>query len=167
MGQLKGGQASLPEAVFIGISTQSDTTPVGFWRGELNKARQVRGGAVTLPGYLPVLYEMPSHIGNDEARWSDPANWFYANPNLGRSVTLQWLRAAFEGAKVTGRAELLRWCSQHLNLEISGAMVGTDNRWAGAYMWEVAKHPTMRTLQDLLNMSDLVCCGVDVAAPMT
>jgi len=161
VGQLRGGQASIPEAVTIMISTASDRPAVGFWRSELDKARRVRDGEIDLPGYLPCLWEFPKDVAADESKWSDPDNWHLVNPNLGRSVQLDWLKQSFASAQATSRTETLRWASQHLNLHLVGNIAGVDNRWAGGQHWDRQRHPTIRTLDQLLDACDIVSVGVD------
>jgi phage terminase large subunit-like protein len=94
-------------------------------------------------------------------RWKDPATWRLTNPNLGRSVSLDWLKRAYKEAEAAGSAELARWASQHLNLENTGEAIAADDRWAGAYLWPDAHDPQLRDLDDVLDFSDIVAVGVD------
>lgn len=50
-------------------------------------ACQVRDGLVDDPTFLPVIYEAAK-----EADWTDEATWHKANPNLGVSVSMSYLR---------------------------------------------------------------------------
>lgn len=50
-------------------------------------ACKVRDGIVPNKRFLPVIYEVPR-----DADWKDEANWRLANPNLGVSVSLDYLR---------------------------------------------------------------------------
>ncbi len=152
IGQLKGGLLPNPEAFFITITTQSERPPSGVFKSALNTARRVRDGQIKLP-LLPVLYEFPADVD-----WRDPANWHMVTPNNGRSITVERLVSDFEEAQDKGEAEMRRWASQHLNIEIGLALA--DDRWAGADYWEAAGDPTL-TLDTLLARSEVVTIGID------
>jgi phage terminase large subunit-like protein len=134
VGQLRGGQASIPEAQFVWISTQSDVTPRGFWKDELDKARSVRDGKINLAGYLPILFEPPPEFAKDLVVASDPAMWRMVNPNLGYSITEDWMIRSFREAMATGEQETRRWLSQHANVEVAAFDIGED-AWGGAECW--------------------------------
>jgi phage terminase large subunit-like protein len=61
-------------------------------------------------------------------------------PNLNRSVTIAVLEKEFEEAKQSGEAEIRRWASQHLNIEI-GSRCG---RTAGAVRITGKAAPTLQ-----------------------
>jgi phage terminase large subunit-like protein len=152
IGQLRGGLVSQPEGFLITISTQSERTPSGVFLAELRKARAVRDGTLKAP-ILPVLYEFP-----DGVAWDDPANWPMVTPNEGRSITVARLVPDYEAARAAGEAELRRWASQHLNVEIGLAL--RCDAWAGAAYWEPQVDQTI-TLEAVLERSDVVTLGVD------
>jgi len=84
---------------------------------------------------LPVLYEFPPEMQQDQAKpWRDPANWPMVSPNLGRSISMERLVAAFQDEEQKGEGQLRLWASQHLNVEIGLALM--SDRWAGADYWE-------------------------------
>lgn len=162
MGQLRGGRISNPDAFFAIITTQSDEPPVGVMETELKKARGIRDG--TLHGdTLSVLYEFPGDIAKPVAsgltpKWFNSKLWPMVTPNLGRSVTIPVLEKEFEEAKQSGDAEIRRWASQHLNIEI-GLSLRSDG-WAGAVLWERGIDRTL-TLETLLERCEVVTVGVD------
>lgn len=57
-------------------------------------ACRVRDGHVRDPQFLPVIYEITA-----EEDWTDERNWTKANPNLGESVQLEFLRAEVQKAQ--------------------------------------------------------------------
>lgn len=57
-------------------------------------ACKVRDGILANPGFLPVIYE-----ATKEDPWDDEATWRKANPNLGISVSLDYLRKECQHAK--------------------------------------------------------------------
>jgi phage terminase large subunit-like protein len=151
IGQLRGGLISQPEGFLVTITTQSERPPSGVFRSELLKARMVRDGKLTAP-ILPVLYEFPPDVD-----WRDPANWHMVTPNEGRSVSVKRLIPDFHQAESAGDAELRRWASQHLNIEIGLAL--QSDRWVGADFWE--QQGTKLSLDDLIARSEVITVGID------
>jgi len=160
IGQIRGGMIAIPEAFFAMITTQSDQPPRGAFASELRNARGIRDGRT--PGRtLSVLYEFPERFIKDKAippAWKEPKNWWMVTPNLDKSVTLAKLEEMLERAERDGDGEVIRWASQHLNIEI-GLALGSD-RWAGADHWQAAAETTL-TLDELLNRSEVVVMGAD------
>ena len=156
LGQLKGGMASVPEAFFIVITTQSDEPPAGVFREELQRARAVRDGADG--AVLPILYEFPEEIqtGRDK-RWRDPDLWRLVTPNADRSISISRLKQDYAEALSKGEAEERRWVSQHLNVEIGLALHA--NRWVGADYWEAASRSL--TLEQLIARCEVCTIGID------
>jgi phage terminase large subunit-like protein len=158
LGQIRGGMISQPEALGVIISTQSEEPPAGVFRTELMKARAVRDGRDAVSRTLPVLYEFPDDIAKDRELWRNPANWPMVVPNDGRSITIVRLAQEFAVAEQSGAAELARWASQHLNIEV-GLGLKTD-AWPGAAHWLAQAEPGL-TLDKLLERSEVVTVGVD------
>jgi phage terminase large subunit-like protein len=158
IGQLRGGMIAYPESFLVFITTQSEVAPSGAFRSELRKARTIRDSGRQAGRVLPVLYEFPTDIAGDRSKWSDPANWHLCNPNLGRSITLGRLIEDYEVAKESDEAELRRWASQHINLEI-GLGLHSD-RWPGADYWEAAGDSSL-TLDEIIRRSDAIVAAVD------
>lgn len=162
LGQLRGGRISNPEAFFAIITTQSDEPPVGVMAVELKKARDIRDGIVQ-GDTLSVLYEFPKDIVKpgqlgDVPLWYDSKLWPMVTPNLNRSVTIDVLEKEFDEAMQSGEAEIRRWASQHLNIEI-GLSLRSD-RWTGTAFWESRADPTL-TLESLLARCQVATIGID------
>jgi phage terminase large subunit-like protein len=161
LGQLWGGLVSKPGGFLLMITTQSDEQPAGVFKDELQLARGVRDGRVTgeAATVLPILYEFPEEFQTDPAQpWKDPACWPMVLPNLGRSVQIDLLRPQFFEAVEKGDAELNRWASQHLNIEIGLGL--HSNRWAGADFWLDAAEQGL-TLDDLFDRCEVAVVGID------
>ncbi|WP_342212769.1 terminase large subunit [Pukyongiella litopenaei] len=155
--ELRGGLASRPEGFLLQITTQSKVEPVGQFKKELMKARQVRDGAIRLP-VLPILYEFPREIATSE-RWRDEATWGLVNPNLEVSVSLDYLRDEMLTAEQDGQEALALFASQHLNVEIG---IGLHSaRWIGADYWPSCADPTLE-LDELLDRCDVAVVGGDM-----
>lgn len=157
IGQIRGGFLPKPESFFIIITTQSDQPPAGVFKNELNHAREIRDGKIK-GRMLPLLYEFPEAVQRSE-KWRDPKMWAQVNPNMGRSIDLNRLIAAYDEARAKGIEEEQRWASQHLNIEI-GLALG-DDHWAGAPYWEAAADVTLARLEDLLERSEVCVIGID------
>lgn len=156
--QLRGGMLPFPEAFLVTITTQSEDAPVGVFKAELQKARDVRDGILDAP-ILPVLYEFPEEMQRDKGKaWKDPSNWHMVTPNAGRSITIQRLVDDCRVAEATSEAELRAWASQHLNVEIGLAL--RSDRWAGANFWEQQAKKGL-SLDDVLARSEVLTVGID------
>lgn len=156
--QLRGGMLPFPEAFLWMITTQSDGVPVGVFKDELRKARDIRDGKRE-GAMLPVLYEFSRDMQQDRDRpWRDPVNWPMVTPNLGRSISLDRLIEEFRTAEETSAEEMRAWASQHLNIEI-GLALSTDS-WSGAEFWEQQGNSDV-TLEFLMEWSEVIDVGID------
>jgi phage terminase large subunit-like protein len=81
------------------------------------------------------------------------------NPNTGRSVSPEIMASDRAKAEVDGEAELRRWATQHLNVEIGVAL--QSDRWEGADYWAGAADPTLTSLDELLARSEVATVGID------
>lgn len=152
-----GGLASRPEGFVIWLSTQSDDPPAGVFKQKLEYARGVRDGRIKDPRFLPVLYEYPEAMLKANAH-KDPKNWHIANPNLGASVSLEYLEREHAKAVNDGDESMRGFLAKHLNVQIGVALQA--NRWAGADFWERRGDPAL-TLEKLLARSEVVTVGID------
>ena len=159
VGQIRGGILPNPEGFLAIISTQSDEAPSGVFKDELATARAIRDGKAQ-GAMLPVLYEFPKDIAEDKSfprAWQNPEHWPMVLPNLGRSITLERLIEDYETAQTKGEAEIRRWASQHLNIQIG---LSLSDGWAGAEYWEQNADPTL-TLDTIIARSEVVVIGID------
>lgn len=89
---LKTSQGARKQPLLAGISTAGHNRESICW--ELwQHARRVRDGIVRDPYFLPMLYE----IGEGEA-WDDRDVWRKVNPNLGVSISEEFLEGEYERA---------------------------------------------------------------------
>lgn len=159
MQQIRGGGITQTGGQLMMITTQSDARPTGIWETELSKARAVRDGeAGPRPILLPVLYEFPLPLQQNEDYWRDRRNWDMVLPNLGRSISRQRLEDDYvNNGSVSPEAEQI-WASQHLNIQIGIGLRG--DRWIGADYWHEAGTDGL-TLDAILDTSEVVVMGVD------
>lgn len=152
-----GGLVSRPEGFVIYLSTQSDAPPAGVFKQKLDYFRDVRDGIIPDRKSLGVLYEFPKKMLDNE-EYLDPANFYITNPNLGRSVSQEWLEDELV-KELAGDGDTKRtYLAKHLNVEIG--MNLRANRWAGADFWERRGQATL-TLESVLQQSEAVVVGID------
>lgn len=111
-------------------------------------ARQIRDGKVKDDAFLPALYEVPE---NDD--WQDEANWTKANPNLGVSLSIDYLRRECEKAKrdpayenTFRRLHLNQWTSQ-------------EQRWIQMAHWRACA-----VTNEPMDREERVIGGLDLSA---
>jgi len=152
-----GGLVSRPEGFVIYLSTQSDAPPAGIFKSKLEYFRSVRDGSIPDKKSLGVIYEFPRAMLQAEA-YLNPANAYITNPNIGKSVSQEWLddelRKEMAGDGDTRRTFL----SKHLNVEI-GLNLRAD-RWPGADHWEAAGDQAL-TLDEIIERSEVITVGID------
>lgn len=152
-----GGLVSRPEGFIISLSTQSDEPPAGVFKAKLDYARQVRDGQIVNRKFLPILYEFPAKLIESKG-YEDPANFYVTNPNLGRSVSQEWLEEELIKELSGDRTTLATFLAKHLNIEIG--MNLRANRWPGADFWPVRAAESI-TFEALLDQSEVVVIGLD------
>lgn len=152
-----GGQISRDEGWVIYLTTQSDEPPSGVWKDKLNYWRDVRDGKTHDPKTLGILYEYPEDMIADKA-YMDPANFYIANPNLGRSVSSEWLSDQLKRNEPKQDGSFQQFIAKHLNIEIGMSL--RSDRWAGADFWEKCGDRGL-TLESLLERSEVVTIGID------
>ena len=151
-----GGMVSRSEGFLIHITTQSDEPPAGVFKDKLDYARKVRDGEIEDRKFLPIIYEFPAAMVKAEA-YLDPANFYVTNPNLGHSVSEEWLEDELRKEMEKGAETRNVFLAKHLNVEISTNM--RTDRWAGADFW--ADRAIKLTLADLIQRCEVAVVGVD------
>ena len=151
-----GGQVSREEGWVIYLTTQSDEPPAGVFKERLDYWRRVRDGEIHDPRTLGVLYEFPAHMVESKA-YLDPANFYITNPNLGRSVSQEWLEDNMRKNQSKTDGALQQFLAKHLNVEIGLAL--RSDRWAGADFWERQACPL--SLSQILDRAEVVDVGID------
>lgn len=114
----------------------------------LTTARQVRDGQILDDAFLPVIYE-----ATEDEDWTDPAVWRKANPNLGVSVTEEYLARECKKAQENPayentfrRLHLNQWTSQ-------------ESRWIPMNDWRACE-----TSDKPIDKGIPSCGGLDVSA---
>ncbi|MCL4664481.1 terminase large subunit [Burkholderia multivorans] len=153
-----GGQVSRDEGWVIILTTQSDEPPAGVFKEKLQYYRDVRDGKIVDRKSLGVLYEFPPDMVQSKA-YLDPANYYITNPNLGRSVSAEWLEDQLTKIRTKTDGSFQQFIAKHLNVEI-GMNLRSD-RWAGADFWISAGLPERVTLLDLIEQCEVIAAGID------
>ena len=151
-----GGQVSREEGWVIYLTTQSDEPPAGVFKERLDYWRRVRDGEIHDPRTLGVLYEFPAHMIESKA-YLDPSNFYITNPNLGRSVSQEWLEDNLRKNQSKTDGALQQFLAKHLNVEIGLAL--RSDRWPGADFWERQACPL--SLSQILERAEVVDVGID------
>ena len=154
-----GGMASRPEGFVIYLTTQSSGTPNGIFKQKLDYARAVRDGEVINKTFLPVLYEYPNSMIENES-YLDSKNWFIPNPNLNASVSLDFLENQFNQVKDI-RESLQDFLSKHLNVQQT--MNLKEHNWQ-AFTDLLPHSESVFTLEDLIERSEVISIGFDGAS---
>ncbi|MCH8851198.1 MAG: terminase large subunit [Planctomycetes bacterium] len=132
---------ALPDGEMIDVletSTGAREQPLGFYISTSDYehpnspcndmheyASKVRDGLVDNPYFLPVIFE----AGRDDD-WTDPEVWARANPNLGVSLTLEYMEEQCKKAQAT---PVFENTFKRLNLNIRTAQ---DVRWIQKDKWD-------------------------------
>lgn len=88
-------------------------------------ACKVRDGVIDDPAFLPVIYE--ATLDDD---WTDPDVWAKVNPNLGVSVSLEYIEREYRRARETPTYENT-FKRLHLNMRTQ-----QDVRWLSLEQWD-------------------------------
>ncbi|MFH5773582.1 terminase large subunit [Paracoccus sp. NGMCC 1.201697] len=152
-----GGLVSRPEGFVIYLTTQADAPPAGVFKDKLDYARDVRDGKIEDKRFLPVLYEFPKAMLDADA-FMDPANFYVTNPNMGRSVSQEWLEREMGKELAKDASTRATFLAKHLNVEIG--MNLRANRWPGADFWARRADKAL-TYEALLQRCEVVVVGVD------
>jgi phage terminase large subunit-like protein len=153
-----GGLVSRPEGFVISITTQSDAPPAGVFKAKLHYFRNVRDGVIKDPKSIGVLYKFPPSMVEDRSCFKSE-NLYITNPNLGRSVSQEWLEDQLQKVQAGDDAAKWTFYAKHLNIEI-GLSLGND-AWAGSRYWLGAADESLQDLDTLLERSEVVVVGID------
>lgn len=133
-----------------------------------NYTAKILDGVIDDDSFFGIIYTLDE--GDD---WRDESNWIKANPNLGVSVALDYLRNEARQAAVMPRA-LTNFLTKHLNVWVSGESLWCNmERWrecgidytVDEYIeWARSNGATVYGGLDLASVSDLASFGLIAVA---
>ena len=109
------GSLMKPNSQLIGLSTAGDPNQKRQILNQLYEyGKQVSLGKFIDETFLFRCWQLP-----DDADWTDPANWHYANPALGQNLKMDDLESIFAQEMETGHESSWRrlHCNQFVTLE--------------------------------------------------
>jgi len=110
---MQSGQISRRQPIMIIITTAGDDNPASAYAVEHDYAEKVLEKVIDDDSYFAYITTV-----DDKSKWEDPREWAKANPNLGISVSLDFLAKLCQKAKESpiDKADFLRY---HLNVRTS------------------------------------------------
>ena len=135
------GARRQPLIVYI---TTADWDRDSICNEKYDYACKVRDGIIDDSAFLPVIYE-----AGPQEDWTDPAVWARANPNLGVSVSREYLQRECQRARETPSYENT-FKRLHLNMRTQ-----QDVRWLSSDAWDACGN----TRIDLNALRGRVCYG--------
>lgn len=154
---LETATASRTQPLIIHITTAGfDKHSICFEKYDY--AKKVRDGIIDNPYFLPVIFE-----ASEEDDWTSEETWVKANPNLGVSVEIDYLRQACkEAQEIPAKENTFK--RLHLNL-----WTKQDVRWLSKDVWDqcydafvesdLTGHPCYAGI-DLSSTTDLSCISL-------
>jgi phage terminase large subunit-like protein len=121
---LSSSMGSRKNPLMLAISTAGfvlDGLATEFVKG----GKAVLNGDVANDSLLFMIYEL-----DEDDVWSEEQNWIKANPNLGVSLGLEWLKDKCESAKIYGGRHITEFMVKHCNI-----FVGSDTVWIEEEVW--------------------------------
>ena len=167
LSEVVGSLASQPDGFVIYASTQSDDPPTGVFAEKLDYHRDVRDGVIVDHTALPLIYEYPKAM-QEAGAWKDRSTWYIPNPNMGRSVDIEFIASEMQKADRAGLDSVRLIAAKHLNVQV-GIGLRTD-RWSGAEYWERAEDADLAriyrrapfdALTAMLDRCEIVVAGHD------
>ena len=107
--------------------TTSDFDRESICNSKYDYATKVRDGVIEDPSFLPVIYE-----ASRDDDWTDPTTWAKANPNLGVSVSREYLEHECRRAQDSPTYENV-FKRLHLNIKTE-----QDVRWLSLATWDAS-----------------------------
>lgn len=113
-------------------------------------AIKVLSGVIDDDSFFGIIYTL-----DEGDNWQEEANWIKANPNLGVSVSLDYLREQARQAAVMPTAKV-NFLTKHLNIWVTG-----ESQWCNVEKWRECAEDYQ---QDQLTDAVAVYLGIDLAS---
>jgi len=127
---LQTSMASRRQPLMISISTAGDD-PLSIAAEKFNLCESIIDRTLQVHDVYPVIYAAPKDV-EKTGEWKNPEVWKIANPNLGISVKLDYIKSACEKAQISPAA-LNTFLQLHLNIWTT-----QTRRWMTPDLWRTA-----------------------------
>jgi phage terminase large subunit-like protein len=117
------GQGARRQPIIF-YATTSDFERESICNMMYKMATDVRDGVINNQGFLPVIFE-----ATKDENWEDEKIWYKANPNLGKSISIDYFRAQYAKAKSLPTFENT-FKRLHLNIRTE-----QESRWIPMDLW--------------------------------
>ena len=114
---LKTGMGARTQPLIFSISTAGMDTSLPYY-ADVQVLRDVLLGLKEKDNHFIMLY-----IPDEGDRYDDPATWAKVNPNLGVSVSREYMEAECAEAKMKGGSTLAAFCVKNLNMWVDAPTV--------------------------------------------
>lgn len=147
MDVIKTGMGARRQPMVFSITTAGTDTSLPYYK-DLQYLRDVLEGKVEKDNHFIYICELDE--GDD---WNDEATWYKANPNLGVSLSLEYMRAEYKEAKQKGGTTLASFLTKNLDM-----WVDTPDTW-------IPDDDVVANLHDAPDLAGEECwVGIDLAA---
>lgn len=130
--------------------TTADYDLPSYCNDEYKRASDVRDGVVPNREYLPVIFEA---LPDDD--WTAEQTWYKANPNLGVSKEIEYMRSECSLAKISAQSAS-EFKRLDLNLRVPSIVQWIDPKAWERCGWSDPRGWRERMLEDLAGQN---CCG--------
>ena len=114
---IKTGMGARSQPLIFSISTAGMDTSLPYY-ADVQVLRDVLLGLKEKDNHFIMLY-----IPDEGDRYDDPATWAKVNPNLGVSVSWEYMEAECAEAKMKGGSTLAAFCVKNLNMWVDAPTV--------------------------------------------
>jgi len=148
---LETSMGSRTQPLLIYITTSDYERPGSVCNMKHDYAKRVQGDPSIDPRFLPAIWE--ASVEND---WQDPEVWKKANPNLGKSVSMDYFeRMCKKAVEIPSFENTFK--RLHLNIRTE-----QDVRWIPVAKWDACLAEDGYTPEDMLNRKCYM--GIDISS---
>lgn len=109
----------------IWIITTAGVNPVGPCAKFETTCKQILNGVIPNPGIFPLIFDIDD--GDD---WTNETTWYKANPSLGISLSIDYLRREYQKAVTEGSSAVSNFQTKNLNIWLRSHKTWIpDNIW--------------------------------------
>lgn len=114
---IRTGMGARRQPAIFTISTAGLDMTVPYYE-HIQRCRQILEGNVREDNHFIMIFEL-----DPEDDWTDPDNWVKANPNLGVSVSMEYMQREYESARGQGGVREVNFKTKNLNMWVDAPTV--------------------------------------------